>query len=59
VCSSDLKGLSLDADLRLEVINSSVNIHSRIVKFFELTENDLYGRLQSSSAQIAVSYRAA
>jgi hypothetical protein len=48
------KELQLDAQLRLEVINSSVNIHTRIVKFFELVENDLYGKLQSSSAQIAV-----
>eukprot|EP00775_Hariotina_reticulata_P013428 gene13428-13556_t len=48
------KELQLDAQLRLDVINSSVNIHTRIVKFFELVENDLYGKLQSSSAQIAV-----
>jgi ariadne-1 len=48
------KELTLDAQLRLDVINSSVNIHTRIVKFFELVENDLYGKLQSSSAQIAV-----
>lgn len=48
------KELTLDAGLRLDVINSSVNIHTRITKFFELVENDLYGRLQSSSAQIAV-----
>eukprot|EP00877_Chromochloris_zofingiensis_P002490 jgi/Chrzof1/12241/Cz06g26220.t1 len=46
--------LSLDSELRLGVINSSVNIHSRIIKFFELIENDLYGKLQTSSAQIAV-----
>jgi hypothetical protein len=51
------KGLSLDPDLRLEVINSSVNIHQRIVKFFELVSDDLYGRLESTCAQIAVSYR--
>ncbi|WIA17066.1 hypothetical protein OEZ85_013967 [Tetradesmus obliquus] len=51
------KELTLDPQLRLDAINSSVNINSRIVKFFELVENDLYGKLQSSSAQIAV-YRA-
>lgn len=48
------KELTLDSQLRLDVINSSVNIHTRIVKFFELVENDLYGKLQSTSAQIAV-----
>ncbi|KAF6250673.1 hypothetical protein COO60DRAFT_1471727 [Scenedesmus sp. NREL 46B-D3] len=48
------KELTLDPQLRLDVINSSVNIHTRILKFFELVENDLYGKLQSSSAQIAV-----
>lgn len=48
------KELNLDAQNRLDVINSSVNIHTRIVKFFELVENDLYGKLQKSNAQIAV-----
>eukprot|EP00879_Flechtneria_rotunda_P017835 GHRR01018694.1.p3 GENE.GHRR01018694.1~~GHRR01018694.1.p3 ORF type:complete len:197 (+),score=79.57 GHRR01018694.1:1946-2536(+) len=48
------KELTLDSQLRLDAINSSVNIHTRIVKFFELVENDLYSKLQSSSAQIAV-----
>jgi len=46
--------LSLDPALRLDVINSRVNIHTRVQKFFELIENDLYGRLASQSAQIAV-----
>ena len=44
--------------LRLATINSSVNIHQRIVRFFEMVESDLYGKLQGSNAQIAVSYRA-
>lgn len=48
------KELNLDAQNRLDVINSSVNINTRIVKFFELVENDLYGKLQKSNAQIAV-----
>eukprot|EP00878_Enallax_costatus_P004275 GHUV01004505.1.p1 GENE.GHUV01004505.1~~GHUV01004505.1.p1 ORF type:complete len:527 (+),score=139.84 GHUV01004505.1:269-1849(+) len=48
------KELNLDAQVRLDAINSSVNIHTRIVKFFELVENDLYGKLQKSNAQIAV-----
>lgn len=48
------ESLALDTALRLDAINSSVNIANRIVKFFDLIENDLYGRLASSSAQIAV-----
>lgn len=48
------KELNLDSELRLHVINSSVNINTRIIKFFELVENDLYGKLQKSNAQIAV-----
>lgn len=44
--------------LRLTTINSSVNIHQRIVRFFEMVESDLYGKLQGCNAQIAVSYRA-
>jgi ariadne-1 len=46
--------LSLDADLRYNVINSSSNIATRIVNFFSLIENDLYARVTSLSAQIAV-----
>lgn len=49
----------MDPDtLRQTTINSSVNIRQRIVKLFELCENDLYGKLQGSNAQIAVPYRA-
>ncbi len=48
------ESLSLDSGLRLDAINSSVNVHQRIVKFFDLIENDLYGKLASSDAQIAV-----
>jgi hypothetical protein len=32
---------------RPQVINSTVSIESRIVKFFEMVEADLYGKLQS------------
>jgi len=46
--------LSMDPQLRLDVINSSVNVRMRIVKFFEMLENDLYGKLQGSNAQIAM-----
>lgn len=46
------------SELRLNTINSSVNIHQRIIRFFEMVESDLYGKLQGSNAQIAVSYRA-
>jgi hypothetical protein len=49
----------MDPDtLRQTTINSSVNIRQRIIKLFELCENDLYGKLQGSNAQIAVPYRA-
>lgn len=49
----------MDADtLRQHTINSSVNIRQRIIKLFELCENDLYGKLQGSNAQIAVPFRA-
>ncbi|EFJ52718.1 hypothetical protein VOLCADRAFT_102701 [Volvox carteri f. nagariensis] len=46
--------LTIDADARVQVINSTVSIESRIIKFFEMIETDLYGQLQSCSAQIAV-----
>jgi hypothetical protein len=45
--------LSLDSDLRYNVINSSSNIATRITNFFELIENELYARV-TSLAQIAV-----
>ncbi|KXZ51910.1 hypothetical protein GPECTOR_11g38 [Gonium pectorale] len=48
------ESLTIDAEARVRVINSTVSIESRIVKFFEMIETDLYGRLQSCSAQIAV-----
>ncbi|KAG2497384.1 hypothetical protein HYH03_004542 [Edaphochlamys debaryana] len=48
------ESLTIDSDARVRVINSTVSIESRIVKFFEMIETDLYGRLQSCSAQIAV-----
>lgn len=46
--------LSLDAELRLNVINSSANIATRITNFFALIENDLYARISSCAVQIAV-----
>jgi hypothetical protein len=49
----------MDPDtLRQHTINSSVNIRQRIGKLFELCENDLYGKLQGSNAQIAVPHKA-
>lgn len=36
-----------------QVINSTVNIQQRILRLYELVENDLYGRLQSCATQIA------
>jgi len=46
--------LSLDSELRYNVINSSSNIATRIVNVFSLIENDLYARVTSLGAQIAV-----
>lgn len=48
------KQLSLDAELRLNVINSAANIGTRIGNLFSLIENDLYARISSCAAQIAV-----
>jgi hypothetical protein len=42
-----------DPATRIAAINRTITIRSRIQKLHELIENDLYGRLQSSSAQIA------
>jgi hypothetical protein len=42
-----------DPNTRTAAINRTTTIRSRIQKLHELIENDLYGRLQSSSAQIA------
>jgi hypothetical protein len=39
--------------VRQQVINSSVNIQQRILRLYDLIENDLYGKLQSLAAQIA------
>ncbi len=46
--------LGLEQPLRLDVINSAVNVQTRTLKFFEAVEADLYGKLTGSSAQIAV-----
>ena len=46
--------LSLAPDVRLAVINSSTNVATRITNLFQLIENDLYARISSCSAQIAV-----
>lgn len=48
------ESLTIDSDARVRVINSTVSIESRILKFFDMIEVDLYGKLQSCSAQIAV-----
>lgn len=48
------ESLTMDPQERVKVINSSVNIEQRIIKFFELIESDLYGHLQTCSAQIAI-----
>lgn len=39
---------------RLAVLNSSASIATRIVKLYDLIENDLYGKLQSAPGQIAM-----
>lgn len=46
--------LSLDSELRYAVINSSTNIATRITNLFRLIEEDLYARVTTLSAQIAV-----
>ncbi|KAK9817712.1 hypothetical protein WJX72_001099 [[Myrmecia] bisecta] len=43
----------MNGDMRLRVINSTVNIDKRIVKMYELVENDLLGKLQFSVNYIA------
>lgn len=48
--------LTIDAEERVKVINSTVSIESRIINFFGMIETDMYGRLQTCSAQFA-SYR--
>ena len=40
-------------ETRLGAINTTVNIDRRLVKLFELVENDLLGRLQCSANYIA------
>eukprot|EP00798_Chlamydomonas_sp_ICE-L_P030283 gene30283-35271_t len=50
--SSD--SLVIDPQVRLNTINSSVNIQERILRFFDLIESDLYGKLQTCAAQIAM-----
>jgi hypothetical protein len=46
--------LSLDSELRLNTINSSSNVHTRISNFFSLIESDLLAKVSSLGAQIAV-----
>lgn len=43
----------MEERVRLQAINSSVNIGSRLRKLYELIENDLLGRLQLSSNNIS------
>ena len=45
--------LAAETALRLDVINSTVNIDTRLVKLYELVENDLLGALTLSSHYIA------
>lgn len=52
-CSECLR-ISINSEERVKVINSTVSIEARIVKLFSLIENDLYGSLQATSAQISV-----
>jgi hypothetical protein len=43
----------VEEKMRLQVINSTVNIDKRLIKLYELIENDLLGRLQFSVSYIA------
>lgn len=45
--------LSIVPEERLAVINSSVSIHERIKNLYGFIENELYGKLQTVSAQIS------
>mmetsp|Transcript_12045 Transcript_12045/g.25884 ORF Transcript_12045/g.25884 Transcript_12045/m.25884 type:complete len:537 (+) Transcript_12045:152-1762(+) len=51
-CCSD--SLTIEPRERVAVINSTVNIQTRIIKLYDLIENELYGKLQTTSAQMAV-----
>ncbi|KAG1675373.1 hypothetical protein FOA52_012292 [Chlamydomonas sp. UWO 241] len=46
--------LAIDPEERVNTINSTVNIQERIIRLYDLIENDLYGKLQTCSAQIAI-----
>ncbi len=43
----------VEDQLRLQVINSTININKRLVNLYELIENDLLGSLQFSVGYIA------
>jgi len=43
----------MDNKIRFEVINSSANVDKRLVKLFELIENDLLAKIVHSSQSIA------
>lgn len=47
------ESLTIDGEERVRVINSTVSIESRIIKFFEMIEADLYGRLQVRGRGVA------
>jgi hypothetical protein len=42
-----------DPNTRINAINRTINLRKRLANLHELIENELYGKLQSSSAQIA------
>lgn len=43
----------MDNKIRFEVINSTANVDKRLVKLFELIENDLLAKIVHSSQSIA------
>lgn len=43
----------VEEQLRLQVINSTINIDKRLVNLYQLIENDLLGSLQFSTGYIA------
>lgn len=43
----------MDDKIRFEVINSTANVDKRLVKLFELIENDLLAKIVHSSQSIA------
>ena len=51
--SSSFGGGHASGSLRLDIINSTVNIDARLVKLYELLENDILASLSGAAAACA------